>query len=79
MTQTKGKFTDMLNAAQQEKAKEQTPATEPVLEDDPIVNLNIKVPYSVRKRITLAAIQLNMTNKDLVTRAVEEYVERHKS
>jgi hypothetical protein len=77
MTPTKGKFTDMLNAAQQEKAKEQTLAIEPVLEDDPIVNLNLKVPHSVRKAITIAARQLNMTNKDLITKAVVEYVERH--
>jgi predicted HicB family RNase H-like nuclease len=72
---TKGKFTDMLNAAQQEKAKEQPPATE---ENDPIVNLNLKVPKSIRKELTIAARQLNMSNKDLVIKAVAEYIERHK-
>jgi hypothetical protein len=92
----KGKFTDLLNAAQHEKVRKEEITKErkeeeeeeeiktrlPGLiseEDDPIVNLNLKVPRSIRERITISARELHMSNKDLIIKAVSDYVERSKS
>jgi hypothetical protein len=88
----KGKFTDLLNAAQHEKTRKEEitkerkeEATEEQLpdliseEDDPIVNLNLKVPRSIRERITISARELHMSNKDLIIKAVSDYVERSKN
>jgi predicted HicB family RNase H-like nuclease len=79
-----GKFTELLNAAQNEKTKARK-EDENLLnatletEDDPVVNLNLKVPRSVRERITISARELHMSNKDLIIKAVNDYVERAKS
>lgn len=79
-----GKFTELLNAAQNEKTKARKEEEnllnanlEP--EDDPVVNLNLKVPRSVRERITISARELHLSNKDLIIKAVNDYVERAKS
>jgi predicted HicB family RNase H-like nuclease len=79
-----GKFTELLNAAQNEKTKARKEEEnllnanlEP--EEDPVVNLNLKVPRSVRERITISARELHMSNKDLIIKAVNDYVERAKS
>lgn len=87
----KGKFTELLNAAQYEKTKgrkeEETKerkediaelSIELASEEDPIVNLNLKVPRSVREKITISARELHMSNKDLIIKAVADYVERIK-
>ena len=88
----KGKFTELLNVAQNEKTKErkeeeakgrkeeiEKSSIDSALEDDPIVNLNLKVPRSVRERITISAREMHMSNKDLIIKAVSDYVERSNS
>lgn len=86
----KGKFTELLNAAQHEKGRKEEEAKErkeeitktfpdEASEDDPIVNLNLKVPRSIRERITISARELHMSNKDLIIKAVSDYVERSKT
>lgn len=79
-----GKFTELLNAAQNEKTKARKKEASLLnanleAEDDPVVNLNLKVPRSVRERITISARELHMSNKDLIIKAVNDYVDRAKS
>lgn len=79
-----GKFTELLNAAQHEKTKARKEEEKSLRdnlepEDDPVVNLNLKVPRSVRERITISARELHLSNKELIIKAVTDYVDRAKS
>lgn len=68
-----GKFTDVMNAAKDAKQKEYKDDRKQA-SSDAIVNVCIKVPLSVRKRWTIEATTREVSLKDLVVEAVEEYL-----
>lgn len=72
-----GKFKEVMRKAKDEKSKAE-PKSEPVSKDaEKIVNLCIKIPKSQRKAWTLAATEQDLTLKDLVINAVEDYLDNN--
>lgn len=68
-----GKFTDVMKAAKEEKKK---PAKDERQKEslENIVNVCIKVPLSLRKRWTIEATTREVSLKELIIEAVEEYL-----
>lgn len=44
---------------------------------DTVVNLNFKVPVEFRKRMKIAAVKLEMTQTELLQRAVDAWLKTH--
>jgi hypothetical protein len=69
-----GKFTDVMKAAKDEKKK---PVKDTSMKNssDKIVNVCIKVPLALRREWTIEATSRDMSIKDLIIDAVEEYLQ----
>lgn len=60
-----------------EEGREPVPTAAPPEQEEEMVQLTGKVPKSLRNRVKMAAIALDMSSQDVQRLAVEEFLDRH--